>query len=428
MLLVLCSSQGQAQFFRKLADKAIEASERTVTRKIEEKSEKTTGDAVDKTINGKKGKSDTNNSGTEDSKSKKGKSEKKTKEVTSAKDFVAGDKVLVFEDFSQDAIGDFPVNWLTNSSGEVVTISNTPQRWLKLSNKGTFTITDVKQLPENFTLEFEVYINEGAFSFYSTYLNIGFIESKKKNDYTKWEEYGQGKEGVIMKMFPTIADAYNDGKMGTSKVMVISDGEEILKNELQTPTFNYTNNNQVKVQMWRQKNRLRMYIAGKKVWDLPNAFQEVKYNAIVFYIHEYQNENDKYHISNFRLAQASGDKRHKLLETGSFSTNEILFDTAKATIKPSSAAILADLGKVLQENPNIKVSITGHTDGDGDSKKNLILSEQRAMAVKTELVRKFNLNEDNIQVMGQGEANPVADNKTEEGKKQNRRVEFKIIK
>ena len=231
-----------------------------------------------------------------------------------------------------------------------------------------------------------------------------------------------------MKMFPTIADAYNDGKMGSSKVMVISDGEEILKNELQTPTFNYTNNNQVKVQMWRQKNRLRMYIAGKKVWDLPNAFQEVKYNAIVFYIHEYQNENDKYHISNFRLAQASGDKRHKLLETGSFSTNEILFDTAKATIKPSSAAILADLGKVLQENPNIKVSITGHTDGDGDSKKNLILSEQRAMAVKTELVRKFNLNEDNIKVMGQGEANPVADNKTEEGKKQNRRVEFKIIK
>ena len=78
--------------------------------------------------------------------------------------------------------------------------------------------------------------------------------------------------------------------------------------------------------------------------------------------------------------------------------------------------------------PNVKVAITGHTDDDGDSKKNLNLSEQRAMAVKTELVRKFNLNEDNIQVMGQGEANPVADNKTEEGKKQNRRVEFKIIK
>ncbi|HEX8575488.1 MAG TPA: OmpA family protein [Flavobacterium sp.] len=210
--------------------------------------------------------------------------------------------------------------------------------------------------------------------------------------------------------------------------MVISDGEEILKNKLETTSFNYSNNHQVKVQMWRQKNRLRMYVAGQKVWDLPNAFQEVKYNAIVFYINDYNNEKDKYYISNFKLAQASGDKRHKLLETGSFSTNEILFDAGKATIKPSSAPILAEIGKVLQENPSKKISITGHTDGDGDLKKNKELSEQRAMAVKTELVRKFNLNEDNIQVMGMGEANPVADNKTEDGKKQNRRVEFKIIK
>lgn len=428
MLLVLFSVQGQAQFFKKLADKAVEASERTVTRKIEEKSEKTTGDAVDKTINGKKKKTENNSSSTEESKSKKDKSGKKTKEVKTAKDFIPGDKVLVFEDFSQDAIGDFPVNWLTNSSGEVVTISDTPQRWLKLSNKGAFTITDVKQLPQNFTLEFEVYVNEGSFSFHSSFLNIGFIESKKKNDYTNWQEYSHGKEGVIMKMFPTIAGAYNEGKMGMAEFMVISDGEEILKNKLETTSFNYTNNHKVKVQMWRQKNRLRMYIAGQKVWDLPNAFQEVIYNGIVFYINDYNNENDKYYISNFKLAQASGDTRHKLLETGSFSTNEILFDTGKATIKPSSATIIADLGKVLQDNPNIKVSITGHTDGDGDTKKNKELSEQRAMAVKTELVRKFNLNEDNIQVMGMGEANPIANNKMEEGKKQNRRVEFKIIK
>jgi outer membrane protein OmpA-like peptidoglycan-associated protein len=423
LLLILFSSQGQAQFFKKLADKAVEAADRTVTRKVEEKSEKTTSDAVDKTINGKK-----TNKSSEESTSKKGKSSKKSKEVKTAKDFIPGDKVLVFEDFSQDAIGDFPVNWLTNSSGEVVTISGTSQRWLKLSNKGAFTITDVKQLPENFTLEFEVYVNEGSFSFYSSFLNIGFIESKKKNEYTNWNEYGHGKEGVIMKMFPTVAGAYNEGKMGMSKAMVISEGEEILKNELETPSFNYTNNNQVKVQMWRQKNRLRMYIAGQKVWDLPNAFQQVKYNSIVFYIHDYQNENDKYYISNLRLAQAGGDTRHKLLETGNFSTNEILFDTGKATIKPSSATILAELGKALQGNPKIKISITGHTDGDGDAKKNMELSEQRAMAVKTELVRKFDLNEDNIQIMGQGEDKPVADNKTEEGKKQNRRVEFKVIK
>ncbi|SFB12594.1 OmpA family protein [Flavobacterium swingsii] len=430
IVVLFFSVQSQAQFLRKLGDKAIEAAGRTVERKVEEKSEKTTGDASDKVLNPKKKSSGETNSSKENSNEPKSKKEKTSKkaEVKSAKDFVPGNKVLVFEDFSQDAIGDFPVNWLTNSSGEVVTISGTPQRWLKLSNKGAFTITDIKQLPENFTLEFEVYVNEGSFSFYSSYLNVGIVESKKKNDYIKWEEYGNGSEGVFMRMFPTVADAFQEGKLGRSEVRVYSEGEKIIGNDLDTPAFNYTKNNHVKVQIWRQKNRLRMYIGDKKVWDLPNAFQQVKYNSVVFYIHDYHNEEDKYYISNFRLAEATGDTRHKLLETGSFVTNEILFDYGKATIKPSSSKVIDEIGTVLKDNPKIKVSISGHTDSDGDEKKNLQLSEQRAMAVKTELVRKFDLNEDNIQIFGLGETQPVSKNNTEEGKKQNRRVEFKIIK
>ncbi|MEO8234971.1 MAG: OmpA family protein [Flavobacterium sp.] len=432
---LLFSSQSHAQFFKNLADKAANAASRTVERKVEEKSEKTTSDASDQVLNPKikksKNKETNDNEVVEESKSKKdksGKSDKKTKEVKSAKDFVPGNKVLVYEDFSQDAIGDFPVNWLTNSSGEVVEISGTPQRWLKLSNKGAFTITDVKQLPENFTLEFEVYINPGSFSFYSSFLNIGFIESKKKNDYSKWDEYSNGSEGIIMRISPTVADAYKEGTLGHSGVKVFSEGEKILENELDTPSFNYTNNNQVKVQIWRQKNRLRMYIGGQKIWDLPNAFQQVKYNNVMFYIHDYNNEEDKYYISNFRLAEATGDTRHKLLETGTFSTNEILFDSGKASIKPSSIKVIDEIGNVLKVNPKIKISITGHTDSDGDDKKNLELSKLRAMAVKTELVRKFELNEDNIQVIGKGETQPISKNMTEEGKKLNRRVEFNVIK
>ncbi|MEP7093431.1 MAG: OmpA family protein [Flavobacterium sp.] len=434
MTALFFSSQSHAQFFKKLADKAADAASRTVDRKVEEKSEKATSDASDVILNPKSKKAKNNELNEErssDKKSKKNKnnsSDKKSKEIKSAKDFVPGNKVLVFEDFSQDAVGDFPVNWLTNSSGEVVTISDTPQRWLKLSNKGAFTITDVKQLPENSTLEFEVYVNPGSFSYYSSFLNIGFIETKKKNDYAKWDEFNNGKEGVIMKMIPTVADTYKEGKIGHTQISVFSGGEKILTNEMDTPSFNYTHNNQVKVQIWRQKNRLRMYVGGQKVWDLPSAFQQIKYNNVVFYINDYQNENDKYYISNFRLAEATADTRHKLLETGSFTTNEILFDTGKASIKPSSAKIIDEIGTVLKDNPKIKIQITGHTDSDGDNKKNLELSELRAMSVKTELVRKFDLNEDNIQVTGKGETEPVAKNDNEENKKKNRRVEFNIIK
>lgn len=429
--LALFSFQANAQFLKKLGDKAVEVAGRTVERKVEEKSEKSTADASDKVLNPKKKSKNTESNEettTEDPKSKKDKNTKKTKEIKSAKDFIPGNKVLVFEDFTQDAIGDFPVNWSTNSSGEVVTISGTSQRWLKLENKGAFTINDIKQLPENFTLEFDLFINDGAFSFYSTFLNFGFIESKKKNDYTKWSEYTDGKEGVLIGLSPTVAGAYNEGKTGRSLVKVIEDGEESLGNEIEIQTFNYNNNNQVKVQIWRQKNRLRMYVGGQKVWDLPNGFQEAKYNSFLFYIHEYQNAEDRYYISNLRLAEATGDTRHKLLETGTFTTNDILFDSGKATIKASSSKVIDEIGTVLKDNPKIKVAIAGHTDSDGDDKKNLELSELRAMAVKTELVRKFDLNEDMIQVSGKGESQPIAKNTSEEGKKQNRRVEFKIIK
>jgi OOP family OmpA-OmpF porin len=150
LIFLLFSLQSHAQFFKNLADKAVNAATRTVERKVEEKSETATSNATDKVLNPKKGsKKNTEN---QDETSPDSKKNKKSKEIKSAKDFVPGNTVLVFEDFLQDAIGDFPVNWLTNSSGEVVTISETPQRWLKLSNKGAFTITDVKQFPENFTL------------------------------------------------------------------------------------------------------------------------------------------------------------------------------------------------------------------------------------------------------------------------------------
>ena len=431
LVLFFFSMQSKAQFFENLGNKAIEAATRTVERKVEEKAEKTTSDAADKVLNSKKKTSRGEESSQEtkqESKSKNSKSDSRSSEIKSAKDFVSGNKTLVFEDFTQDAIGDFPVNWMTSSSGEVVTISGTSQRWLKLEKNGTFTINDIKLLPENFTLEFEVFVNKGEFSYYSTYLGFGFIESKKKNDYAKWNDFANENEGVLLKIHPTNADNSKADILGMSAFDIFSGGEKIIKNEMNTPAFNLSNNNRVKVQIWRQKNRLRMYLGDKKVWDLPNAFQQVKYNKFILYVNDYQEDNDKYYVTNLRLAEATADTRHKLLETGTFTTNDILFDSGKAVIKPSSATVIDEIGTVLKNNPKIKVSITGHTDNDGDAKKNQELSELRAMAVKNELIRKFNLNQEYIQVIGKGASTPVAENKTEAGKKQNRRVEFNVIK
>jgi len=85
---------------------------------------------------------------------------------------------------------------------------------------------------------------------------------------------------------------------------------------------------------------------------------------------------------------------------------------------------LKEIAAVLSENPDVKVKIIGHTDSDGEDAKNLDLSKRRAAAVKAALSKEFNIDAGRMETDGLGETKPVADNKTSEGKAQNRRVEF----
>jgi OmpA-OmpF porin, OOP family len=418
LFVLLFTSTMNAQFLDRLAKRAEEAAKRSVERKVEEKAERTTDKAADKFLNHEK------NSKKESSSSENSaKKDKKSKNAKSAKDFVPGNKVLATETFSQDAIGDFPVNWSTNSSGEVVTFDDSDVKWLKLNDNGNYSPNHITKLPENFTFEVDVYATEN-FSFYSTSLRIAFVESIKKNDYTKWGEFKNGKEGIILSMHPQLAGTEAVG--GTGFVTITNSGE-LMSNNAELSSFN-RNNSTAKVQVWRQKNRLRMYVNGDKVWDLPNAFQDETYNSIVFYITGYHEKSDKYYISNLRLAEAGGDTRHKLIETGTFTTNEILFDTNKATIKSSSVTVLKELGDALKENPKVKINITGHTDSDGKDTVNQKLSEQRAESVKKYLESNFGIDKNRMISQGKGESIPIAENTSENGKKQNRRVEFNIIK
>lgn len=414
----LCSTMLQAQFLDKLAKKAEEAAKRSVERKVEQKTEQTTDTTIDKVLNPEK------KAKKEETATKEGsKKDKKSKSANTAKDFVAGTKIIATENFSQDAIGDFPVNWSTNSSGEVVTFDGESVRWLKLNDNGNYSPNHFTKIPENCTLEMDVYASDN-FSFYSTWLNIAFVNSKKKTDYTNWGEFKKGKEGVIVSLHPQLAGSE---PIGGTAFNIISNSESLMQNNAELTAFN-RNQNTAKIQFWRQKNRLRMYVNGNKVWDLPNAFQEVTYNSIVFYISGYHEKSDKYYIANLRLAEAGADTRHKLIETGTFTTNEILFDTNKATIKSSSTAVLEELGKALSENPKVNIAIIGHTDSDGKEADNLKLSEQRAESVKKYLNKNFSIENFRMTTSGKGETIPIANNNTEEGKKQNRRVEFNILK
>ena len=104
----------------------------------------------------------------------------------------------------------------------------------------------------------------------------------------------------------------------------------------------------------------------------------------------------------------------------------IEFDFGKATIRKGSNKLLDEAVKVLSEYKDLRVSITGFTDDVGERQTNIDLSEARANSVKTYLVSK-GIDAGRIETHGAGPDEPIADNKTDKGRQQNRRIEFKLI-
>jgi OOP family OmpA-OmpF porin len=101
----------------------------------------------------------------------------------------------------------------------------------------------------------------------------------------------------------------------------------------------------------------------------------------------------------------------------------INFDTGKATIKPESQPIIEQIGDLLKNNPDLKLNVEGHTDNAGTAPGNKILSDERAKAVVTAVVSK-GIDASRLTAVGWGQEKPIADNRTEEGRAKNRRVEI----
>jgi OmpA-OmpF porin, OOP family len=441
---------GEAQIWKKVIDKTKQKTENKVSEKISDK----VSDAASKPIDeiGKKKSantkgndgnvadnssgssgnngSTTSNTGSQEQRSAKtdgnsvATNESEGSLATYSKyDFIPGEKILVFEDFSQDAIGDFPDKWNTNSSGEVVTANNQSGHWLMVSKKGRFIPEYITDLPENFTLQYDVICNEN-FSFYSNPLHLYFVTGS--ND-KKALEYSfipmEKRSGVKIGVHP--ANAASNG--GTAYIESYDDGEKVINNEVNTTQFNAKNGKtKLKVSVWRQKQRIRVYLNEEKVFDLPRAFPAGKtYSTVMFEIWSgMNNDADRYLISNIKLAVGAPDTRNKLITEGKFVTSGILFDVNSDQIKPESYSVLKDIATVLSENPSVSVKIVGHTDSDGNDADNRELSKRRANAVKNALAGEFKIDASRMQTDGKGESQPIDKNDTPQGKANNRRVEF----
>jgi len=329
---------------------------------------------------------------------------------------------LAYDDFVKDAVGDFPATWNTNSTGEVVNTSARDGHMLMFTKQGKFLPEYIKSLPDNFTLEYDVFCND-KFSYYSPELSIYFLTGKNgKEVFDGSFVMLQKRSGVKFGLHPT--DGLNNGGQGSTESF--DKGESFLKNQINTMQFKSASGmRMVHVSIWRQKQRLRVYLNEEKIFDLPRAFPDEKnYGTALFEISGDMKDQDRYLLSNIKFAAGLPDTRNKLINEGKFVTSGILFDVNSDKIKQQSYGVLKDIANVLNENASINVKIIGHTDSDGNAADNLTLSKRRAEAVKATLVKDFGIDASRIQTDGKGSSEPIASNATAEGKANNRRVEF----
>lgn len=336
-------------------------------------------------------------------------------------DFVAGEKVIAEEDFSQTSVGDFPTGWNTNSSAEVVTLEGRPEKWLFMSADGFFLPEFVNNMPENFTLEFDAFTRFRSNNILAYSLYISAAPNVRTD---------------LDNAYPANGFYFGwDGGETNARYFVYENGEEVSKNEgLTINAFDCKGEDNeepslVHFSIWRQKNRLRMYINETKVLDIPQAFNpKSKYNSFKFgskYMNFSERENkDEFMVANLRYAVGTPDTRSKLITEGKFVSRGILFDVNSDKIKAASYGALKEIATVLKENVAVKVKIIGHTDSDGDDNSNLLLSQKRAAAVKAALTSEFGIDASRMQTDGKGETEPSDSNSTSQGKANNRRVEF----
>ena len=327
-------------------------------------------------------------------------------------DFIAGEKILGYDDFEKEAIGDFPARWTTNASGEVMTVDAHPGKWLNVSKQGFYLPEFVQSLPDNFTLEYDVlFINpakkEGA---NTATLGLQLIAKTGKSSF----------DFSVDRAYFELDPYMNNVNIASYSKM----GEKLLSNEFQLAGIDRNRSFTYHLSVWRQKNRLRVYLNETKVVDAPSLLDpSAKYNSIRFAT-SLNNDGSNWLISNFKFASGLPDTRNKFLNEGKFSTTGILFDINSANIKPSSYGVLKDIATVLKENTDLRVKIVGHTDSDGDDKANLELSKRRADAVKAALVNEFSIEPSRMETEGKGELQPISKNDDAVSKAQNRRVEF----
>lgn len=308
--------------------------------------------------------------------------------VWSKYDFVPGDKIIFEDNQLGEENGEFPSRWdLVQGTVENADFGGDK---IIMFRGGAPTIipylknSNIDYLPEVFTVEFDLYLPSNS-------LNVYFYDRKNQ----------QAPRGV------TSLDISTEGMRMSPASSNLPGGKNIAKKWSHIAVA-YTS------------GKLKAYIDDTRLINIPHlAFDPT---GITFHVY-HANDNNRTYIKNIRIAEGGVKYYDRFLQDGKIVSNGIRFDVGQATLRPESMGVLNEIYKMLSEHPDIKVSIEGHTDSDGDEQLNLKLSQDRAQTVLKQL-EGMGISATRLSSKGFGESKPVDRNDTPEGKASNRRVEF----
>lgn len=315
-------------------------------------------------------------------------------------DFVPGTEIIFEDDFSAEQNGEFPSRWdMTAGTIEIASWGGENVVWLKKTNANSpnailplLKTRSEDYLPEQFTVEMDVYFHKD-YNLNRTYYLFFYDMKNQAKIMTPSKPIRVDYNSVT---YDLIGDTYP--------------GQDKLK-----PAEGWRH-----VALSFNKRALKGYLDDTRLLNIPNL--EFNPTGIMISAHNVSGTGKPF-IKNIRIAKGAVPLYDKFLTDGKFVTTGIKFDIAKATIKPESMGTINYVVKMMTDHAELKFTVEGHTDSDGETAANQKLSEARAKAVLDALV-KAGISANRLKSKGWGESKPMTDNDTSEGKAQNRRVEF----
>jgi OOP family OmpA-OmpF porin len=316
-------------------------------------------------------------------------------------DFVPGNKVIFYTDFSEDKVGNF-ARGLKYKSGPVEVVDRDGVKVLRVTGPSEFLVPMGRQLPQRFTLEIDILTPLSRDGEHDMHEMLTFEGGGETN---------RGAQSASVVWMPSIA-------------WIAGGGQFYPKSSVEIPTAMrpLLRGTVAHIRVLMDSGYVKMYVNERRLYNIPEL--PFKRDSVIR-VAVNASEQETVYFTSFRVAESETDVLYDALAAkGRWVTQGILFATGKSEIQPESRPVLKEIASTLKQHGDLKILIEGHTDNVGSPASNLALSDARAAAVKAALAADYGVDAARITTKGLGDTKPSVPNTSAAGRAQNRRVEI----